>query len=100
MSRKKGCGNVKNKSCGRNELYWQTGDYNSRLFWTFRAQIMALALNRYKWINLPPTCDERYLEMILLTQGLASIAFPRKQPGIFYTKFPRLFESVANQHHN
>ena len=85
MSRKKG----RNKNvCGTRfgkEMYWQTADYNSRLFWTFRAQIMALALNRYKWINLPPTCDERYLEMILLTQGQASIAHPRKQPGIFYS---------------
>ena len=89
MSRKKGRNNCtykqNTKACMNQEMYWQTGDYNGRLFWAFRAQIMALALNRYKWINLPETCDERYLEMILLTQGQASIAFPKKQRGIFYT---------------
>ena len=42
-----------------------------------------MALSRFRWINLPETCDERYLEMTLVTQGIASIAFPRKMEGTF-----------------
>lgn len=65
--------------------YWQTSDYNSALFMMYRQQIIKLAMNRFKWINLPPTCNERYLEMTLLFQGIATIAFPSKQRGTFYS---------------
>ena len=65
--------------------YWQTGDYNSQLFLMYRQQIIKLAMNRFKWVNLPPTCDERYLEMTLLFQGIATIAFPKRQRGVFYS---------------
>lgn len=68
-----------------NENYWESASYNSQLFLFYRTQIMKLALSRFKWIGLPPTCNERYLEMVLLTQGIATIAFPKKQPGIFYS---------------
>lgn len=67
------------------EMYWQTANYNSTLFSVYRQHIIKLAMNRFKWVNLPDTCDERYLEMILLFQGIATIAFPKKQPGLFYS---------------
>lgn len=65
--------------------YWQTSDYNSALLMMYRQQIIKLAMNRFKWVNLPPTCNERYLEMTLLFQGIATIAFPSKQRGTFYS---------------
>lgn len=67
------------------EMYWQTAGYNSTLFSVYRQHIIKLAMNRFKWINLPSTCDERYLEMILLFQGIATIAFPKQQKGVFYS---------------
>lgn len=78
------CQNELRKKYG-NDLYWQTSNYNTRLFMMFRAQMLGMCLNRFKWINLPKTCDARYLEMTLLFQGCASIAYPKKQPGIFYS---------------
>lgn len=68
-----------------NDMYWQTSDYNTRLFMMFRAEILGMALSRFKWLNLPKTCDTRYLEMTLILQGQASIAFPKKQRGVFYS---------------
>ena len=67
------------------DSYWQTSDYNSALFMMYRQQIIKLAMNRFKWVNLPPTCNERYLEMTLLFQGIATIAFPSRQRGTFYS---------------
>lgn len=67
------------------DMYWQSADYNSNLFMMYRQQIIKLALSRFKWVNLPPTCNERYLEMTLLYQGIATIAFPKKQRGVFYS---------------
>lgn len=65
--------------------YWESADYNTRLFMMFRAEILGMALSRFKWINLPKTCDERYLELTLILQGQASIAYPRDKKGVFFS---------------
>lgn len=69
--------------------YFQTGEYNSRLFMAYFEQIMKLAVNRYHWVNLPASCNERYMERVLLMQGVATIAYPKK---IFIRK--KLFVST------
>lgn len=80
MSRKKGKGiNF------HTDQYWQNAAYNQRLFYTFRDRMISIALSRFKWLNLPATCDERFLEQTLLFEGYATIAYPRKQPGVFYS---------------
>lgn len=65
--------------------YFQSSAWNQRTFAMYRNWIYAIALTRFKWVNLPPTCNERYLEWTLLNQGVATIAFPKKQPGVFYS---------------
>lgn len=65
--------------------YWQSYDWNQRTFLAYRRWLETLALNRCKWINLPKTCDERFLEYTLMRQGMACIAFPKKMPGQFFS---------------
>lgn len=67
------------------EMYWQSPSYTNRTYAMFRNQILSLALTRFEWHNLPPTCNPRFLEWTLLTQGQATIAFPKSQPGTFYS---------------
>ena len=67
------------------EMYWQSPSYTNRTYSMYRNQILSLALTRFEWHGLPPTCNPRYLEWTLLTQGQATIAFPKEQPGIFYS---------------
>jgi hypothetical protein len=62
------------------DMYFQSADYTKRLYTMFRQQIIKLAINRFKWINLPKECNERYLERTLLYQGIATIAFPKYIP--------------------
>ena len=81
MSKNKFPGGLKSGS----DMYWQSASYNSSLFIMFRQQIMTLALSRFHWVNLPSTCNERYLEFTLLTQGAATISFPKTQKGVFYS---------------
>ena len=76
------------KKCAKkhgNPNYWESADYNTRLFMMFRAEILGMALSRFKWLNLPKTCDERYLELTLILQGQASIAYPRNKQGVFFS---------------
>lgn len=65
--------------------YWQTDAYNRRLFNYYRNIIYQMALSRFRWLGLPSTCDSRFLEWTLLTQGIATIAFPKKMPGKFFS---------------
>ena len=58
--------------------YWQSADFNSLLFRSYHDLIVNLALARFEWKNLPPTCDERFLELSLITNGQATICTPRK----------------------
>lgn len=63
--------------------YWQSGQLNQRTYLYYCDVMIKMALSRFRWLNLPPTCDERYLELTLVTQGVATIAFPRKMCGTF-----------------
>ena len=63
--------------------FWQSASVNQRTYLYYVDVITKMALSRFRWLNLPTTCDERYLEFTLVTQGMASIAFPRKMRGTF-----------------
>lgn len=65
--------------------YWQSLSINEAWYHFYRWRISVLAQNRYRWVNLPNTCDPRYLELTLFLQGRATIAFPMKQKGVFYS---------------
>lgn len=56
------------------DTYWQTMGYNQRLYVMLENQITSMALNRYKWVNLPATMDGRFLELTLFNQGMATLA--------------------------
>ena len=65
--------------------YWGTQAYNTRLYNYYRNIMLQMATNRYRWVNLPKTCNQRYLNWILATEGVATIAFPRKMRGTFFS---------------
>lgn len=72
-----------NRCNGVPNNYVQSADLNQLLFSYYRNMITQMAMSRFRWINLPKTCDARYLEMMLLLEGQATIAFPAKMPGTF-----------------
>lgn len=69
----------------RNGMHWQSADLNESIYWYYVNVISQIAMQRFRWINLPKTCDERYLEWCLCYQGVATIAFPKKMKGTFYS---------------
>ena len=66
-------------------MYWQSPSYNQRLVMMYRNAIVQMAMNRFKWVNLPPTCNERFLEWTLLYEGVATICYPQSEEGVFYS---------------
>lgn len=63
--------------------YVQSVDLNERLYSYYRNIITQMAASRFRWVNLPKTCDQWYLEMQLLLEGQATIAFPNHMKGTF-----------------
>lgn len=74
--------NKPNRGCLPNN-YVQSIDLNERLYSYYRNIITQMAISRFEWINLPKTCDARYLELQLMLNGMATIAFPKKMEGTF-----------------
>lgn len=58
---------------------WQSAYLNEQAFMMYRMWILTLAINRFRWIGLPSTCDERFLEETLALYGIATISTPRGQ---------------------
>lgn len=54
--------------------YWQSADYNFRATNKNLDMLLSLAVNRFRWVNLPETCDARYLEKILHRNGIATLS--------------------------
>lgn len=76
-------------------MFWQSQTYNQRLQLMYRNLIVQMAMSRFKWLNLPPTCDERFLEWTLLYEGVACICYPKSQEGTFYST-RATFDSAPN----
>ena len=74
------------RGCHFNEPnYFQSGDYYRRSATLFETWIMQLAINRFRWVGLPDTCNERILEWSLHTHGSAAICRPSdaNEPPVF-----------------
>lgn len=69
-------------ACGNYEFF-NSATINQRLYLYYCDIITKMAVSRFRWVNLPDSCDERFLEFALITQGIASIAFPVNMPGKF-----------------
>lgn len=48
---------------------WQSADLNNKTYIDYYNRLKELALNVFEWKNLPPTVDERFLELTLFDMG-------------------------------
>ena len=78
----------KNRRCKDGFLtdrFWESDSYNFRSYHKNLDMLLSIAINRFRWEGLPPTCDARYLEKILHRNGIATLSFKRDEPTIIYT---------------
>ena len=68
------------KKRNRGANYWQSEAMDSRVYAGYLDFLLSLAMNRFRWVNLPETCDERYLERTLHMYGCATICHPTDAP--------------------
>lgn len=79
MSRKK------NRVANGSPYYWQTDDYNTLCYNVNVDMLLAIAMNRFRWEGLPPTCDPRFLELQLHKVGIATICHSADAPDVWQT---------------
>lgn len=50
---------------GEKEARW----FNDATFFDYYTRLKEIAVNQFEWINLPPTCDARFMELVLFEFG-------------------------------
>lgn len=50
---------------------WESALLNNRTYLQYYYRLLELAINMYEWKNLPPSVDERFLELTLFSEGMA-----------------------------
>ena len=48
---------------------WQSAELNNKTYIDYHDRLKELALNVFEWVNLPPSVDERFLELTLYDIG-------------------------------
>lgn len=65
--------------------FWESSNYNYRAYQKNLDMLLALAVNRFRWVNLPDTCDARFLEKTLHRSGIATLSYKKDEPTRIYT---------------
>ena len=63
-------------------MLWQAGNVQQAEYMMYRQWLHTMALNRFKWLNLPASVDERFLEWVLFHNGMATIACDPATPSV------------------
>lgn len=56
---------------GNTREFWNAKKCNDWTFIQYYNRLVDLAISQFEWINLPPTCDRRFLELSLFADGMA-----------------------------
>jgi hypothetical protein len=56
---------------GNTREFWNAKKCNDWTFIQYYNRLVDLAISQFEWINLPPTCDRRFLELALFSDGMA-----------------------------
>ena len=78
--------------------FWQTDNYNFRTFNKNMDLLLSLAINRFRWVNLPKTCDSRYLEKILHRNGIATLSHMAGQDVPIFTTLQAMPQGEYNMY--
>lgn len=54
---------------GRKKKRWPSAQLNNQTYIDYYQRLMEFAINMFEWKNLPPTVDERFLELTLYEKG-------------------------------
>ena len=65
--------------------FWQSSNFNQRAYAKNMSLLISLAINRFRWVGLPDTCDARFFEWQLHKCGLATMCHAKELPDVWQT---------------
>ena len=80
------------------DRFWESSNYNQRVFAKNLDMLLALAVNRFRWEGLPDTCDARFFEKTLHRNGIATLAFKADEPVRIYHTLQAMPQGVYNMY--
>ena len=80
------------------DYFWETANYNFRTFNKNLDLLLSLAINRFRWVGLPDTCDARYLEKTLHRNGIATLSHQTGQAVPVFTTLQALPNGEYNMY--
>ena len=80
------------------DRFWQSDNYNFRAYHKNLDMLLALAINRFRWVNLPDTCDARVLEKTLHRNGVATLSYKRDEPTRVFTTLTAVPNGTFNMY--
>lgn len=90
--------NRKRKDQFYSDNFWESDSYNFRAYQKNLDMLLSLAVNRFRWIGLPETCDARFLEKTLHRSGIATLSYALDQPTRIYTTLQAATTSTYNMY--
>lgn len=81
-----------------NDHFWESADYNFRTYHKNLDLLLSLAINRFRWVGLPDTCDARYLEKVLHRNGIATLSYKADEPMRIYTTLQAMPNGTYNMY--
>ena len=74
-----------NRTPYMSDNFWQSANFNQRAYSKNLSMLVALAVNRFRWVGLPETCDARFLEWALHRYGIATMCHAENLPDVWQT---------------
>ena len=90
--------NREKKQLFASDRFWESASYNSRVYQKNFDLLLSLAINRFRWVGLPDTCDARFLEKCLHRNGIATIAHRASDEEPVFLTLNAMPEGVYNMY--
>lgn len=90
--------NRKNKNQFYGDSFWESDYYNKINYNKNLDMLLSLAINRFRWVGLPDSCDARFLEKALHRNGIATLSYPQGEGVPVYTTLTAAPEGKYNMY--
>lgn len=90
--------NRKRKSGFYGDHFWESDNYNFRTYNKNLDMLLSLAINRFRWVGLPDTCDARFLEKTLHRNGIATLSHQMGQEVPVFTTLQAMPDGTYNMY--
>lgn len=90
--------NRKRKEDYYSDVFWESSYYNRAVYLKNLDMLLSLAINRFRWVGLPETCNARFLEKCLHRNGIATLSYKEDEPTRIYTTLQAMPEGQYNMY--